>query len=177
MKPLVQHKNVNLLCKYFDIQKGYSDLYLLIQLKFPTESDQQVVKNFYYDGLGRVKAVQSPYFDAFSSSISLPSAVVAFTNYSYDAMSRVVNVINPDSTTNTVVYDRWNVGAFDENGHRRDFVSDDSFYREYNALNQLVKIRNGSSSSSPVFEQYFYNLLGTRIKNAKKQTVKLYGKT
>ena len=45
-----------------------------------------------------------------------------------------------------------------------NLVSGDGFYREYNALNQLVLIRNGSSSFSPVLEQYYYDPFGSRVK-------------
>jgi len=47
-----------------------------------------------------------------------------FTNYTYDALSRVITVINPDGNTSNVKFDNWNITAYDENSHRKMYVTD-----------------------------------------------------
>jgi RHS repeat-associated protein len=234
----------------------YDGLGNLVQVKTPSYDGKQVVSNFFYDSLNRVRATQNAYFDAFSTAISTPSVSEKYTNYTYDALSRVVNVTNPDYTNVTIVFSRSNISTYDENRHRKDYVVDaydrimavkeynidsilndgvvsvyataygydgadnlvqindtygnqfkftydslgrrtrlndpdigevnytydlvgnlvsqvggsgnlvtgDGYYREYNALNQLIRIRNGSSVASPLLEQYYYDHLGQRIK-------------
>lgn len=39
-----------------------------------------------------------------------------------------------------------------------------NFYREYNNFSQLIKVRNGTTSTSPILEQYWYDADGQRIK-------------
>jgi hypothetical protein len=108
-----------------------------VQIETSNYEREQVVRNFFYDGQNRVKAVQNPYFDAFSTNMSSPSGVERFTNYSYDALSRVVNVTNPDYTNVTIVFRRNNVSTFDENGHRKDYVVD--------AYDRIVAVREYNS--------------------------------
>ena len=45
----------------------------------------------------------------------------------------------------------------------RKVLSGDSYYREYNELNQLVRIRNGNLSISPVLEEFTWNPIEERI--------------
>jgi RHS repeat-associated protein len=227
---------------------------------------QQTTKNFFYDGLGRVKSEQNPYFDSFSTALSTESSTAAYTNYTYDTLDRVTNVTFPDYTNITVVFNHWNISTFDQNVHQKDYILDaydritevreynidtmlndgviyiynttygyddadqlieivdaygnnfsftydslgrrtrlqdpdigewnytyditgnlvsqaggggnlitgDGFFREYNNLNQLIRIRNGSSVSGAVVEEYYYDPYGERIKiwrNDSAQTV------
>jgi len=48
----------------------------------------------------------------------------------------------------------------DANGN---LISGDGLYREYNSLNQLVNVRNGSDSSAPLLQQFVYNPIEERI--------------
>src|SRR3990172_10459660 len=61
-----------------------------IQFKKPANSNQQIVRNFFYDGLGRITAETNPYFDNFSTSLANANTTL-FTNYSYDSLGRVIN--------------------------------------------------------------------------------------
>ncbi|MBS3139311.1 hypothetical protein J4207_06425 [Candidatus Woesearchaeota archaeon] len=42
-------------------------------------------------------------------------------------------------------------------------ISGDGLYREYNSLNQLVNVRNGSDSSGPLLQQFVYHPIEERI--------------
>ncbi len=250
--------------KTYDVYYFYDGFANFIQLKRPTEGSQQIVKNIFYDSLGRVSSEQNPYFDSFSASLSTPSTISSRTNYTYDALSRVIRVTNPDSTNITIDFNQRNITAYDENGHRKAYVLDgydriisvleynndpvlkydfetdiyntsyeydtsdnlvkitdalenifsfgydslgrrislrdpdlgnwtyeydlagnlirqtqngggnlitgDGYYREYDELNQLVRIRNGSSANSPIIENYTYDPFGQRIKIARNDS-------
>ena len=54
------------------------------------------------------------------------------------------------SSTNTTVQNL----IYDKNGN---LVSGDGYYREYNELNQLIRIRNGNLSNSPVLEEFVWH--------------------
>jgi len=41
--------------------------------------------------------------------------------------------------------------TYDGNGN---LISDGKYYREYNGLNQLFRVRLGNTSSSPILEEY-----------------------
>src|SRR3989344_5909243 len=50
--------------------------------------------------------------------------------------------------------------VLDANGN---LISDGKYYREYNGLNQLVKVRLGNTSTSPVLEEYRWHPVEERI--------------
>ena len=244
--------------KTFDTYYFYDGFANFVQLKRPSDSNQQIVKNFFYDGLGRVVSESNPYFATFSTSLTTPSTTVNSTNYTYDTLGRVNFIKNTDGTNKTINFDHRTITAYDENGHRKVYVLDgydritnvleynnepvlklnyetdtyntsyqydtadnlvkitdtlgnqftftydslgrrtalsdpdlgnwsytydlagnlitqkqqgggnlvtgDGYYREYDGLNQLIKIRNGSTSTSPQLENYTYDSFGQRIK-------------
>jgi hypothetical protein len=59
----------------------------------------------------------------------------------------------------------------------KNLVSGDGYYREYDSLNQMVKIRNGSTAVSPVVENYTYDPFGQRVKVMRNDphVIKFYG--
>lgn len=50
--------------------------------------------------------------------------------------------------------------TYDANGN---LISDGKYYREYNGLNQLVRVRDGNTSTSPVLEEYRWHPVEERI--------------
>ncbi|MBR9677376.1 hypothetical protein GOV04_04500 [Candidatus Woesearchaeota archaeon] len=50
--------------------------------------------------------------------------------------------------------------VYDANGNLQ---SGDGKYREYNSLNQLVRIRNGSTDSDPILQEYMYHPTEERV--------------
>ncbi|MFC1715686.1 toxin TcdB middle/N-terminal domain-containing protein [Candidatus Poribacteria bacterium] len=107
-----------------DMYYYYDGFANLVQLKTEIEDNNSVVKNIFYDGQGRVAEEQNPYFDSFSTNLSTSSPTVNRTFYTYDALSRVTGVTNPDGTEKTVAFDRWTVSDYDENSNRHDYVLD-----------------------------------------------------
>ena len=105
----------------FDTYYFYDGFGKLIQTKTDAENNKQIEKNFYYDGLKRVSAVSNPTLVSNSGYYYAPSSSILKTLYARDALSRVVKVTNPDSTSKKITYDRWNVYHYDENGNRIDY--------------------------------------------------------
>lgn len=50
--------------------------------------------------------------------------------------------------------------TYDNNGN---LITDGKYYREYNGLNQFVRIRLGNTSTSPVLEEYKWHPIEERI--------------
>ena len=102
----------------------YDGFAQLVQLKNTIEDDRQIAKNIFYDSSGRVKSEQNPYFTSYNSALSGISTTDAYTNYSYDAVDRVVQVKNTDGTVKNVTFNQWNITDYDENGHKHQYLLD-----------------------------------------------------
>ncbi len=102
---------------YYD---GYANL---VQLKTDVENDQQIVKNIFYDGLGRVKAEQNPYFASSTPNLTVVSSDFN-TSYNYDILDRVIGISNADGTSKNITFDRKNITDFDENKNRHRYTLD-----------------------------------------------------
>ena len=50
--------------------------------------------------------------------------------------------------------------VYDANGN---LISGDNKYREYNSLNQLIRVRNGSTASDPILEEYIHDPIEEKI--------------
>ncbi len=232
----------------------YDGLGNLIQVKSPAEEGQQVVKSIFYDGLGRVKEEQNPFFSDFSLNLTIQTNASNKTRYFYDAIGRVTSVINPDGTFINTTYNQSIINDYDANGNRHTYILDsygriievreyntdyyigdnqtynttygynsadelvgiqdnygntfnftydslgrkirlkdpdlgtwkyeydfagnlisqvggggnlvtgDNYYREYNGLGQLIRVRDGNNISAQILEEYFYDSNGDRIK-------------
>jgi len=108
---------------------GFADL---VQVKGEIENGYEVVKNIFYDNEFRAGSEQNPYYAAQDSGLTAKSSSANVTNYSYDALDRVVFVLNSDGTNKTVVFDRYNVSDYDENSHRHTYTLD--------AFGRIVKV-------------------------------------
>jgi RHS repeat-associated protein len=58
--------------------------------------------------------------------------------------------------------------TYDANGN---VVSDGQFYREYNGANQLYRIRNGTTPTSPIYQEFTYDPIEERIVLKKTYTM------
>ena len=77
----------------------------------------------------------------------------------------MIDIINSD--TDLILGNLWydqNGNLVFQSGDGGNLISGDGYYREYDAFGQLTKIRTGSTNTSPVLEQYFYDADGQRIK-------------
>lgn len=99
----------------------------LVQIKTPSDNGQQIVKNLFYDGLFRVKEEQNPFFYNFSANLTIISNDTIPTNktkYNYDAVGRIISVINPDGTTKNTTYSKWEINDYDENNNKHTYLLD-----------------------------------------------------
>jgi RHS repeat-associated protein len=84
-------------------------------------------------------------------------------SFTYDRLGRKTAMDDPDLGRWSYSYDA-NGNLMSQSGGGGNLVSGDGYYREYDGLGQLVRVRNGSTSSSPLLEEYTYDPDGERIK-------------
>jgi len=164
-----------------NINYFYDGFANLVQVKSEVENSQEVVKNIFYDVEFRVGSEQNPYFAGYSSGLTAKSSSANLTNYSYDALGRVVFVLNADGTNKTVVFDRYNISDYDENSHKHTYTLDafgriskvfefvvDPFTNlsdayttsyDYDANDNLIKI---TDNEGHVF-RFTYDALGRKV--------------
>ncbi len=144
-----------------------------IQMKTDAESGQ-IVNNVYYDEDGLPVQRDNPYMIEFFENYSNPQTVNQSITV-YDAVKRVVEVINPDGTSKSTEYDHWTEIVTDENGNKKEFDKDaygrvitvreyneNEIYNttyEYDSLGNLVKITDNLDNEW----QYEFDSLGRRI--------------
>ncbi|MBI2647629.1 VCBS repeat-containing protein, partial [Candidatus Woesearchaeota archaeon] len=109
--------------KTIDVNYFYDGFGNFIQVKSPSDNGQ-VVKNILYDSLFRVKEEQNPYFESFSATLSNVSNTTNRTKYSYDPLSRIISVINPDGTNKNTTFNHLEINDYDENGNRHTYLLD-----------------------------------------------------
>ena len=83
--------------------------------------------------------------------------IVGFDKFNYD-----YNFLKADTTPPTIsnlVNSTSQDLVYDANGN---LVSGDGYFREYNELNQLIRIRN-SSSSGIILEEYIFHPVEERV--------------
>ena len=83
--------------------------------------------------------------------------------FGYDSLSRKVSMSDPDLGVWLYGYDQ-NGNLISQSGGGGNLVTGDGYYREYNEFGQLIRVRNGSSVSSALLEEYVYDHSGQRIK-------------
>jgi len=84
-------------------------------------------------------------------------------NFTYDSLGRKIKLIDPDLGTWTYTYDL--IGnLISQSGGGGNLVTGDSYYREYDSLGQLQRVKQGNTSSGLILEEYFYDANGDRIK-------------
>ncbi|AJF60977.1 hypothetical protein QT06_C0001G0127 [archaeon GW2011_AR15] len=96
----------------------------LIQVKSEVEDGREIVKNIFYDSEYRVESEQNLYFADYSLELSPADNESNYVFYNYDALDRVVSVTNPDGTSKTVSFEKYNISSYDENGNRHDYLLD-----------------------------------------------------
>ena len=73
---------------------------------------------------------------------SRDTEITSFFKYNYDAVGNLISQI----------------------GGGGNLVTGDNYYREYNGLGQLQRVREGNTASGNILEEYFYDSNGDRIR-------------
>ena len=128
----------------------------LIQTKTEFElPDSQIVRDIFYDSMGRVAAQSNPYLTNSSSAYSSPEVDMWKTSYTYDALGRPTAIDNPDSSRIDRVFDHWKVTEIDENGHPTSYFFD--------SRKRLLQVTENNAGESYVTE-YQYQPTGELVK-------------
>jgi len=94
-----------------------------LQSRKQFQSTNYVVNDWTYNNRGLTQSASLPYFSSGSARTSATTSSALFTNYSYDALQRVVTIANAvGSTTNA--YNNWTVTANDPDGKIKDYSKD-----------------------------------------------------
>lgn len=103
-------------------------------------------------------------YDALDKLVKITDALGNTFTYAYDTLGRKTSFSDSDTGNWSYTYDlAGNMVKQVQNGGG-SLVTGDGYYREYDDFSRLIAMRNGSSSSSPIVEQYFYDHEGNRIK-------------
>lgn len=124
------------------LQYAYDGIANVIQIRSDAGQNGQVVKNLYYDGLGRVIREDNPYF-APSDTYSEPAGSGS-TNYTYDSLGRVIFVRNADGTNVAVTFNRTKITDYDANGNEHEYIID--------GFGQITKVRE--FNNDPILGHY-----------------------
>jgi len=83
--------------------------------------------------------------------------------FRHDSLGRKIQLEDPDVGTYYYKYDLTG-NLVQQVGGGGNLITGDGFYREYNELNQLIRVRNGSNSAGNILEEYTYDPNGDRVK-------------
>jgi RHS repeat-associated protein len=138
-----------------------------------------------YDESGHRKVYIIDAYDRITKVLEYNNAETYTTFYNYDTADNLIKIIDNIGNFYSFTYDslgrrissndtdlgNWSY-KYDLNGNiisenqlgTGNLITGDGYYREYDGLNQLIRIRNGTTSISPVIESYVYDSFGQRIK-------------
>ena len=83
-------------------------------------------------------------------------------NFTYNSLGQKIQLDDPDLGTWKYEYD-FAGNLILQVGGGGNLVTGDGYYREYNGLNQLMKVRLGNTSTSPLLEEYLWHPVEERI--------------
>jgi len=126
-----------------------------------TGAHRQIISGIVkYNSKGQVIEKYFPYFVDSSADYVAPTFTTPHSSLIYDAVGRVKQVTNPNSTYSTVTYSDWVVTNTDENSHYKTSYSD--------AYGRIVKIEEHNDGETYT-TNYFYDTQGNLIKTLDNQ--------
>ncbi len=154
----------------------YDGLGNLIQIKTEANSTNQIITDFYYDSEKRIVKQSNPYFASANEGYTTPQSISS-TIYTYDPLSRVILLTNPDNTTQNITFDHWQITINNENDNKKiynldaydqisevvEYIGDNYFITKYayNPAGDLIQIND--SYGNNVF-MHSYDSLGRKIR-------------
>ena len=109
-------------------------------------ASQYMAKDFIYNERGELTRESLPYFDSGSAYVAASSTRLSYNN-TYDAIGRLMQVVNPVATT-TYAYVRWGTTITDGNENQKILTRD--------AYNRLISVEDpGDSGSGALFSDDF----------------------
>lgn len=116
------------------------------------DNNTQIAEDIYYDNIGRIKQKSNPYLVAATESYTSANQTVKYINYSYDALDRIIIVINPDGTKKITDYKPTYITKYDENNFSKLYIMD--------AYNRIVAVQEFIDNNTYYTTSYYYNSLG-----------------
>jgi YD repeat-containing protein len=95
----------------------------LQQRKQAKGTNNYSVKDWTYNNAGLLKSESLLYLASSSARSSATSTTKLFTNYTYDGLQRIMNIVNSVGTTSNA-YSAWTVTTTDANGNYKDYAKD-----------------------------------------------------
>ena len=86
-----------------------------------------------------------------------------YFNFTYNSLGQKIQLDDPDLGIWKYEYD-FAGNLVSQTGGGGNLVTGDNYYREYNGLGQLARVRDGNNASANILEEYFYDSNGDRIK-------------
>lgn len=143
----------------------------------PTLARRQIIGGTtVFNSKGLPEKQYLPYFSTYSTNYVVPDYGQPCATLLYDAVGRVLQVINPDGTLTSNAYSDWVFTVTDENGHYKMSYADAygnivkieehnqgqayTTRYDYDAQNNLVKITDNQGNVT----QVWYDSLGRKLK-------------
>ena len=137
----------------FTVHTYFDGFDRVIQTRKEAESDYSV-KDFVYNNSGLLQKESLPYTSSGTSRTTATATNNLYTNYTYDALDRVLTAANAVGTT-TTAYGAWTATTTDPNGNDKAF--------SYDAFGRLASVTE-YDSSTPQTTQYEYDAIGNLTK-------------
>src|SRR3989338_3308934 len=84
-------------------------------------------------------------------------------NFTYNSLGQKIQLDDPDLGKWKYEYD-FAGNLISQTGGGGNLITGDNYYREYNGLGQLQRVRDGNNASANILEEYFYDSNGDRIR-------------
>ncbi|MGD0336366.1 MAG: RHS repeat-associated core domain-containing protein [Candidatus Omnitrophota bacterium] len=137
-----------------------------IEIKSPAQDSstgqaRQIISGLVkYDARGQLKEKYLPYFVNASGDFDTPLYNTPHSSYAYDALGRLIQANNPDTSYSTMSYSLWKKTLTDENGHSK------SEYRDAYGRITKVEEHNGTQTYTT---NYQYDALGNLVQTTDNQ--------
>jgi len=122
---------------------------------------------------GESESYETTYsYDTADNLVKIVDSASSTYAFAYDSLGRKIFTTDPDIGIVNYTYDLAGNLVSQAQAGGGSLVSGDGLYREYDALNQLVRIRSGTTASSPLLENYTYDPYGSRVKIERNDSAK-----
>ncbi|MEK6858363.1 MAG: LamG-like jellyroll fold domain-containing protein [Nanoarchaeota archaeon] len=174
-KIIIKKREQNASVQTLDEYRIYDGFERTIQTKKEASNSKQIQTDIYYDESGRIAYQSNPYSVLFNANYSAPNSSVNRTQYIYDALNRIIRIINSDGSNKRIEYSAFNITYFDENNNKKithidsyekiiainEFDNAESYSTQYiyDGAGILVSIIDSQNHTT----NYTYNSLGRKI--------------
>ncbi len=173
-KIIVKTRETNSTNNTFDSYQFYDGFSVYILSKSEAVNTKQIAVDTLYDKVTRPEIKSNPHLVAFEENYTEPDLSINRTNFTYDPIDRISIIINPDKTTKSFNYTKWNVTVTNELGKQQlqvldaygritkviEYNGDETYITTYtyDAAGNLIKITDNEGNNFT----FAYDLLGRK---------------